>query len=242
MRRTRVSSLIHIRGLGKEYATAAGPVVALADVDLEIAAGEFVAIMGPSGSGKSTFMNLLGCLDVPTHGTYHLAGADVATLDHDQLAHLRNRVIGFVFQGFNLIPRADLVHNVALPLLYAGVNKKSRLDRARALLARMGLERYGDHLPSQISGGQQQRVAIARALVNRPQLILADEPTGNLDSRTSRDIMELFTWLNQEEGMTIILVTHDAHVAGYARRRVHFVDGRLDRGEMIVSAHNRGKA
>ncbi|MBF0134638.1 MAG: ABC transporter ATP-binding protein [Magnetococcus sp. DMHC-1] len=219
--------LIHIRGLGKDYVTAAGPVLALDGVDLDIAAGEFVAIMGPSGSGKSTFMNLLGCLDVPTRGQYHLAGADVQNLNSDQLADLRNRMIGFVFQGFNLISRADLLHNVALPLLYAGVKKSVRQTQAREMLARVGLEKYGAHLPSQISGGQQQRVAIARALINHPGLILADEPTGNLDSHTSQEIMDLFIRLNREEGITIVLVTHEADIARHARRLVRFVDGRL---------------
>jgi putative ABC transport system ATP-binding protein len=197
-------------------------------VTLTIAQGEFAAIMGPSGSGKSTFMNILGCLDTPTSGQYRLDGNDTGRLDTDQLARLRNRFIGFVFQGFNLLPRASLLDNVALPLVYAGARKRDREARARELLSQVGLERYTGYLPSQISGGQQQRVAIARALVNRPKLVLADEPTGNLDSRTSYDIMELFRALNREERITIVLVTHEPDIAVYATRMVHFVDGRLD--------------
>jgi putative ABC transport system ATP-binding protein len=200
----------------------------LKDVSLRIDAGEFVCIMGPSGSGKSTFMNILGCLDVPTAGTYRLEGHDTSLLTSDQLAGLRNRFIGFVFQGFNLLPRASLVDNVALPLVYAGVSKRERERQARRLLARVGLEGQAQRHPSQISGGQQQRVAIARALANRPRLLLADEPTGNLDTTTSHDIMELFAQLNSTEGITVVLVTHEADVARFAQRLVHFVDGRID--------------
>ena len=213
----------------KQYETEAGAVPVLKDVSLAIEPGEFVAIMGPSGSGKSTFMNILGCLDLPTSGRYVLDGRDVSTLDKDQLAHLRNGVIGFVFQGFNLLPRADLVDNVALPLVYGGVGRQERMKRASELLAKVGLEPYGRYAPNQISGGQQQRVAIARALINKPRLSLADEPTGNLDTKTSRDIMALFVQLNGEDGITIVLVTHELDIATYARRLVQFVDGRVIR-------------
>jgi putative ABC transport system ATP-binding protein len=222
------AALVEVHGLYKQYETEAGAHPVLRDVSLRIDAGEFVAVMGPSGSGKSTFMNILGCLDVPTAGTYRLEGHDTSRLTSDQLAALRNRFIGFVFQGFNLLPRASLVDNVALPLVYAGASKRDREAQARRLLARVGLESQGERHPSQISGGQQQRVAIARALVNAPQLLLADEPTGNLDTTTSHEIMELFAQLNRDEGITIVLVTHEADVARFAQRVVHFVDGRID--------------
>jgi putative ABC transport system ATP-binding protein len=219
-------AVIRIEGLHKSYETSAGRFPVLKDVDLRIAAGEFVAIMGPSGSGKSTFMNILGCLDAPTSGRYELNGRDVAQQDRDALAALRNRTIGFVFQGFNLLPRMTLEDNVALPLIYCGVERAERHRRARELLARVGLEKYFGSLPNRISGGQQQRVAIARALVNRPSLILADEPTGNLDSHTGEEIMALFDSLNRE-GITIVLVTHEADIAQHAQRQVHFLDGRI---------------
>jgi putative ABC transport system ATP-binding protein len=219
--------LIRIEHLFKQYETAAGPVPVLKDVTLAVDAGEFVAIMGPSGSGKSTFMNILGCLDVPTSGNYALNGKDVGTLTKDELAHLRNGVIGFVFQGFNLLPRANLQDNVALPLVYAKVKSDERARRAEDLLEKVGLGGYAKSRPNQISGGQQQRVAIARALINRPRLILADEPTGNLDTKTSQEIMSIFSKLNTEEGITVVLVTHEPDIAGYAKRLVHFVDGRI---------------
>ena len=219
--------IIRISGLGKNYLTAAGPVPALVDINLVINPGEFVAIMGPSGSGKSTFMNLLGCLDIPSGGAYSLNGTNVRTLDKDQLARLRNGVIGFVFQGYNLLPRVNLLDNVALPLIYAGIGKAERNRRAQEMLDKVGLGKYGDSRPSQISGGQQQRVAIARALINHPRLILADEPTGNLDTRTSHEIMRLFTQLNRDEGITVILVTHEADIASFANRLVRFIDGHL---------------
>ena len=220
------AALIRTERLGKQYLTEAGPVPALRDVDLEIRRGEFVAVMGPSGSGKSTFMNILGCLDLPTAGRYVLDDNDVATLDANRLARLRNQVIGFVFQGYNLLPRADLVDNVALPLVYSGVPRAERAERAAALLDTVGLAAWRHHVPNQISGGQQQRVAIARALINRPQLVLADEPTGNLDTATSREIMEQFVRLNAE-GITVVLVTHEPDIALFARRLVRFVDGRV---------------
>jgi putative ABC transport system ATP-binding protein len=222
------AAVVEVHGLYKQYDTEAGAHPVLKDVSLRIDAGEFVCVMGPSGSGKSTFMNILGCLDVPTAGTYRLEGHDTSLLTSDQLAGLRNRFIGFVFQGFNLLPRASLVDNVALPLVYAGVSKRERERQARRLLARVGLEGQAQRHPSQISGGQQQRVAIARALANRPRLLLADEPTGNLDTTTSHDIMELFAQLNSAEGITVVLVTHEADVARFAQRLVHFVDGRID--------------
>ena len=218
---------IRLTHLGKHYETRAGPVPVLKDVNLDIEPAEFVAIMGPSGSGKSTLMNILGCLDAPSGGTYVFEGRDVGALNRDQLADLRNRAIGFVFQGFNLLPRATLLDNVALPLVYAGVGKSERLRRAGRMLERVGLGPYAASLPSQISGGQQQRVAIARALVNRPRLILADEPTGNLDRRTGQEIMGLLQHLNAEEGITIVLVTHDRDIAAHARRLVHLVDGKV---------------
>jgi putative ABC transport system ATP-binding protein len=221
------ATVIRTEHLSKQYDTEAGPVPVLKDVDLEIRAGEFVAVMGPSGSGKSTFMNILGCLDLPTGGKYVLDGRDVATLDKNQLAHLRNEVIGFVFQGYNLLPRASLADNVALPMVYAGVGRDRREAMARELLGRVGLGNFARYAPNQISGGQQQRVAIARALINAPRLILADEPTGNLDSVTSHEIMKLFVALNRQDGITIVLVTHEADIAAYARRLVKFVDGRV---------------
>jgi putative ABC transport system ATP-binding protein len=227
--------VIRVSGLGKSYETAAGLFPALKGVDLQIMPGEYIAIMGPSGSGKSTFMNLLGCLDTPTIGDYLLAGANVAQMDKDALATLRNRTLGFVFQGFNLLPRMSLQDNVALPLVYAGVDKETRRERARAMLDKVGLGRYAESLPNRISGGQQQRVAIARALVNEPRLILADEPTGNLDSHTSEEIMRLFGELNGE-GITIVLVTHEPDIAAHCKRQVRFLDGQ------IVGDHLTGAA
>ena len=227
-------AVIRVVGLGKSYATAAGLFPALRGVDLEIAPGDYIAIMGPSGSGKSTFMNLLGCLDTPSSGDYFLAGHNVAQMDRDALARLRNQTLGFVFQGFNLLPRMSLQDNVALPLVYAGSPREERRRAARAMLDKVGLGRYADSLPSRISGGQQQRVAIARALVNRPRLILADEPTGNLDSHTSEEIMALFGELNRE-GITVVLVTHEPDIAAHARRQVRFLDGQ------IVSDHLTGE-
>ncbi len=218
--------LIEARELTKTYTMGDQRVHALRGVSLDIAEAEFVAIMGASGSGKSTLMNILGCLDLPTSGEYRLAGESVEGMLGDQLASIRNRRIGFVFQQFNLLPRTSALENVELPMVYAGIKSEARREKAKTALARVGLAERMDHTPSELSGGQQQRVAIARALVNSPQLILADEPTGALDSQTSEDIMKLLTELNQQ-GMTVVLVTHEHDVAAWARRRIVFRDGRM---------------
>ncbi len=219
-------NLIAITDLRKDYVLGDTVVHALAGVTLSIDSGEFVAVMGPSGSGKSTFMNLVGCLDRPTSGEYRLAGDDIAQLNADQLAAIRNGRIGFVFQQFNLLARTSALENVELPLVYSGVAPKERKRRAAASLVRVGLGSRAEHHPSQLSGGQQQRVAIARALVNEPSLILADEPTGALDSGTSAEIMALLQDLNRQ-GMTIIVVTHEHDIAAYASRLISFRDGRV---------------
>lgn len=227
-KRDESSPLIQVTGLCKHYPLVGGGTTpVLHDIHLAIAPGEFVALMGPSGSGKSTFMNILGCLDVPNAGEYQLAGQSVAQMDHNELAVLRNRQMGFVFQGFNLLQRSSIAENVALPLLYAGIGKAERRQRAHELLEQVGLVHRAEARPNQLSGGQQQRVAIARALANRPPLILADEPTGNLDTQTSGEIMALFNRLNVEQGITLLLVTHEPDIARYARRLVRFKDGRI---------------
>ena len=218
--------LIEVEDLVKVYRTGDVELRALDGVSFSVAHGEFVAVMGPSGSGKSTTMNMLGCLDSPTEGRYLLDGRDVARLSGDELAKVRNEKLGFVFQGFNLLPRLSAVDNVALPLVYAGVPARERRERAREALERVGLGARLEHRPNQMSGGQQQRVAIARALVGRAPLILADEPTGNLDTRTSEEIMSLLVEVNRE-GKTVVLVTHEPDIAAYARRVLHFKDGRL---------------
>ena len=225
-------NVLHVEALHKYYQMGENKVHALRGVNLEIKRGEFVAIMGASGSGKSTFMNILGCLDKPSSGRYLLEGTDVAELDKTQLAGIRNRKIGFVFQGFNLLSRTTALENTELPTLYARIDKEERRERALESLRLVGLGDRTDHFPSQLSGGQQQRVAIARALVNRPSILLADEPTGNLDSHTSVEVMEIFQALN-DKGLTIILVTHEADIARFARRSIVFRDGTIRRDEII---------
>ncbi len=221
-------AVIVTRNLQREYMMGTERVRALQGVDLTIRRNEFVAIMGPSGSGKSTMMNMIGCLDTPSEGEYWLNGHRVSELDDDALARIRNKEIGFVFQTFNLLPRASALANVELPMVYAGVPSKERRERARMTLEQVGLGDRVDHRPNELSGGQRQRVAIARALVNRPSILLADEPTGNLDSATSQEIMALFETL-WEQGQTIILVTHEADIAAHARRQVILRDGRVSR-------------
>ena len=229
--------LIEVEGLVKVYRTGDVELRALDGVSFSVAHGEFVAVMGPSGSGKSTTMNMLGCLDSPTQGRYLLDGRDVARLSGDELAKVRNEKLGFVFQGFNLLPRLSAVDNVALPLVYSGVPSRERSERAREALERVGLGARLGHRPNQMSGGQQQRVAIARALVGRAPLILADEPTGNLDTRTSEEIMDLLVEVNRE-GKTVVLVTHEPDIAAYARRVLHFKDGRLVSDEVAPGRGN----
>jgi putative ABC transport system ATP-binding protein len=220
-------ALIELSTVTKVYGTGTAAVHALSGVDLRIAAGEFVAIMGPSGSGKSTAMNIIGCLDTPTSGNYLFGGINVGRLDRNQRALLRRHFLGFVFQGFNLLPRTTAAENVELPLIYRGEPYEQRRALAFEALARVGLQGREHHTSSELSGGQQQRVAIARAIVTQPAVVLADEPTGNLDTKTSREIMDLLTSLNREQGITIIMVTHEADMAAYAQRIVRFLDGRI---------------
>jgi putative ABC transport system ATP-binding protein len=225
------SALIRLRGVTKTYGEGDIAFQALKGIDLDISAGEFVAIMGPSGSGKSTAMNLLGCLDTPTRGDYQFTGIPVQRLDRDARARLRRRHLGFVFQGFNLLARTSALENVELPLLYRGEGSAARHAAARQALAQVGLAGWESHTPAELSGGQQQRVAIARAIVTRPTVLLADEPTGNLDSARSLEIMGLLRALNEDHGITVLMVTHEAEMAAYARRIVYFHDGLIERDE-----------
>ena len=220
--------LVRLRGVTRRYGQGEAEVQALRGIDLDVDAGEFVAVMGPSGSGKSTAMNILGCLDVPTEGQYEFQGVAVERLSREQRALLRRHFLGFVFQGFNLLPRTTALENVELPLVYRGEPAARRHAAARAALAQVGLAGREDHTPAELSGGQQHRVAIAPAIVPRPAVLLADEPTGNLDSQTSAEIMALITRLNVEQGITVLMVTHEPDVAAHARRIVRFVDGRID--------------
>jgi len=232
------ATVIQVEDIHKYYCLGETRVHALRGVDLEIERGAFVSVMGASGSGKSTFMNILGCLDKPSSGRYLLEGIEASSLSKKQLSAIRNRKIGFVFQGFNLLPRTTALENVELPTLYARVSKAEGERRSREALALVGLTDRTEHFPSQLSGGQQQRVAIARALVNRPSILLADEPTGNLDSRTSVEIMDILQKLN-DDGLTIVLVTHELEIAQFAKRGIQFRDGRIRRDECI---HNRPRA
>jgi putative ABC transport system ATP-binding protein len=227
------SDLIHIERVSKVYRTGDIQVHALRALSLAVPRGEFLAVMGPSGSGKSTLMNIIGCLDRPTKGRYLLDGVDVSGMDKAELADIRNERLGFVFQSFNLVTRTSALENVELPLLYAGVPAAERHARARAALAAVGLADRARNLPNQLSGGQQQRVALARALVNNPSIILADEPTGALDSRTSVEVMDIFERLNVERNLTIIIVTHEADIAAYTERIVHVLDGRISSDERV---------
>lgn len=235
-----INTIIEIRNLRKDYHVGEVTVHALRGVDMQIRKGEFVAIMGVSGSGKSTMLNILGCLDKPTHGDYFLDSADVKAMNKDELARLRNKKLGFVFQSYNLLPRTTALENVELPLFYnSKVKSRERVERAENALEAVGLKDRMHHMPNQLSGGQQQRVAIARSLVNDPVLILADEPTGNLDTRTSFEIMELFQNLN-DKGRTILYVTHESDIAKFAARNVVFRDGKIQR-EMIVAERSSAK-
>jgi putative ABC transport system ATP-binding protein len=225
---------IRLENVYKTYDLGEVQVHALRGVSLDVRRGEFVAVMGSSGSGKSTLMNILGCLDRPTRGHYYLDGVDVSQMSKQELARIRNRKLGFVFQQFNLLARTSAEENVELPTIYAGITPEERKARAMEALARVGLTERAHHYPSQLSGGQQQRVAIARALVNRPQILLADEPTGNLDSRTSVEIMEILQQLNEEQRLTVVLVTHESDIAQYAQRALEFRDGRIRRDRIVT--------
>jgi len=228
-------AVIRLDRVHKIYRTGSVEVHALHGISLDVHRGEFVSVMGPSGSGKSTMMNIVGCLDHPTRGQYYLDGMDVSTLSRNDLADVRNGRIGFVFQAFNLIPRTTVLENVELPLLYAGIPTTERMRRVREALAAVGIPEKERSLPNQLSGGQQQRVAIARSLVNEPSIILADEPTGNLDSRTSVEVMEIFQRLNREQRMTILIVTHEPDIAQFSGRIIQFKDGRIHRDQVVES-------
>ncbi|UVO51952.1 ABC transporter ATP-binding protein [Sphingomonas sp. SUN019] len=230
--------IISLRGVTKVYGSGPTAFEALKGIDLDITGGDFVAVMGPSGSGKSTTMNILGCLDVPSAGTFLFRGHRVETLDRDQRALLRRKYLGFVFQGFNLLSRTSALENVELPLLYRGDDKKARHAAGMEALDRVGLADWWDHTPAELSGGQQQRVAIARAIVTRPDVLLADEPTGNLDSERSIEIMQLLTEFNRESGITVLMVTHEADMAAFARTVVHFKDGLVER---VDTQHAQGE-
>jgi len=219
-------ALIELQNIFKKYQMGTTTINALNGLECNIEKGEYVALMGPSGSGKSTLMNVIGCLDSPTSGIYLLNGQDVSGMTDDELANVRNVEIGFVFQSFNLLPRTSALENVALPLVYAGVAKKERLERAQAVLEKVGLGDRGDHKPNELSGGQRQRVAIARALINNPSIVLADEPTGNMDSKSSAEIMHLFQAIH-DEGNTVVMVTHEEDIAQYAKRTIRMRDGKL---------------
>jgi len=219
---------IELRGVTKIYGTGQAAMRALRGIDLDVEEGDFVAVMGPSGSGKSTCLNILGCLDTPTTGTYLFKGVDVGRLDRDQRARLRRHYLGFVFQGYNLLSRTSATENIELPLVYRGIPHRQRRVQARRALEAVGLEGWGKHSPSELSGGEQQRVAIARAIVTGPAVLMADEPTGNLDTARSHEIMELLVELNRREGITIVMVTHELDIAAYAKRIVHFLDGLVE--------------
>lgn len=233
------NAIIDIKGITRDFVLGSEIVYVLKGIDLKINKGEYVALMGPSGSGKSTLMNLLGCLDTPTSGSYILNGKDVSQMPDDELAEIRNKEIGFVFQTFNLLPRTTALDNVALPMIYAGFKKPERMERATEVLTQVGLSDRMDHKPNQLSGGQRQRVAVARALVNRPSIILADEPTGNLDSKTSVEIMGLFNDIHAN-GNTVILVTHEEDIAAYAHRVIRLRDGIIESDNPNLHIHKEG--
>src|ERR1041385_3586873 len=236
-----MAAVIEIKNLVKDYRLGEGAVYVLKGISFEIARVDFVSIMGPSGSGKSTLMNILGCLDKPTSGTYMLDGISIANLQRDELAEIRNKKIGFIFQQFNLLARTSALENVELPLMYTDVPDRERHQRASRALVAVGLAGREEHQPSQLSGGQQQRVAIARSLVNNPSIVLADEPTGALDSRTSVEIMAILQRLNRERGITVIIVTHDPDIAAYCSRNIHFKDGRLQFDERPANPRDAAK-
>ncbi len=234
-----MDSIIHLENIIKTYFMGSNSLTVLKGLSLDIYRNEYVALMGPSGSGKSTLMNIIGCLDTPSEGTYILNGSDVSKMSDDDLAEVRNKEIGFVFQQFNLLPRLTAAENVALPLVYAGISKKERTDRAMEALNKVGLSERSHHKPNEMSGGQIQRVAIARALVNNPSILLADEPTGNLDSKTSVEVMEIFGKI-QESGNTVVLVTHEEDIAGYAKRVVRLRDGVIESDNVKIPIHSFG--